>query len=262
MIIPPPINPTNPPPASEYEGINPDGSYAGLKWATTEEALAGTETAKAMSPATTKAAIQALAPSGGGGGSSLVYNLSELLTPPPALSAFTVDNESIVAEANDKYIALKGSGNNGTALIKSITIPDDIRPFRVTMGFISNLYPANYSQMCLQVRSGIGSRLLALSYIHDNGLKIIASRWTSPSTWNSNFGAFLSPAANPMFLRATFDGTGVQFSFSTDGVNFVNHYYDSAWMANQQPTIAAITFHAVGTQQSAATVISWKEEYL
>ena len=66
MTIPPPTNPTNPPAASEYEGINPSSGQRTLKWATPAEALAGVVSDKLMSPATAKFVIDALLVPGGG----------------------------------------------------------------------------------------------------------------------------------------------------------------------------------------------------
>ena len=60
MAISAPVNPINPPPATEYQGLNSMTGGYDLGWASLEEAEAGTETAKMMSPATTMAAIESI----------------------------------------------------------------------------------------------------------------------------------------------------------------------------------------------------------
>lgn len=60
MTIPAPTTPESSNDAAEYQGLNSFTGSASYEWASESEAIAGTETAKMMSPATTKKAIETL----------------------------------------------------------------------------------------------------------------------------------------------------------------------------------------------------------
>lgn len=177
----------------------------------------------------------------------------------PSQSTFTWDNQNAASavDSNDMLV-MTGDTSHNVGLYK--TAP--ATPYNIDMGFLWASDPLASSSLLVGFRdtgSSNSGKLVVLDAAQQNSsYQFNTIKFTNLSTFSatyqSNNSVFIP--GGMMFLRITDDGTNFKFSFSNDGINFVN--YDSRSRTDFL-TPANVFFGVTGTSKpNILSLFHWK----
>ncbi len=156
-----------------------------------------------------------------GGGPQTGYQFKVI---PPRLEQFTAwvnQSSATVAQAeNGLWLTAPGVGSGGN--IRALVHPVPAPPYQVTMVYRTARFNKNYLACGMTLYNGSA---LVVYHTYSGGALLNARLWTNattPSTVYQELPMHLD--ANLAVLRIRDDGTNRIFSYSVDGVNFIQFF--------------------------------------
>jgi hypothetical protein len=214
--------------------------------------FAGPTTGSAAAP-TFRALVSADIPGGGGG--------SSLITAPPLVSSLTWMNQSTstaVDAANGIFLT---QPFGATQYIAALVQNAPATPWTFTAGLMMALFTVNFQSCGIQVSDGTKITALRLQYNSSaGGNSFQLDDFTSATVYTANLAAssVFATLPFPLWLRVADNGTNIIWSYSVDGVNFLQ-LFSRTRTTFQTPTKFGICSVAQNSSRDVNfTCVSWK----
>ena len=188
----------------------------------------------------------------GGGGSSLI-------TPPPLVSSLTWMNQSTstaVDAANGIFLT---QPFGATQFLASLVQTAPGTPWTFTAGLYMALFTVNFQSCGIQVNDGTKITSLCVQW-NSSAVNLRIDDWTSSTVFSINLATSpgFSTLPFPVWFRVADNGTNIIWSYSVDGVNFIQ-LFSRARTTFQTPTKFGIYANAQNASRDVNfTCISWK----
>lgn len=179
----------------------------------------------------------------------------------PVLGNFTWTNQSTATAVSTNggiYLAKPAASGDDLSILRK-TAPST--PYTVTVGFYANIYSANYPRVGVVIRDSSGGKIDVLSY-GQSGPTVAADAYTSTSTFSGNVANAALPHLGPIvWLRIADNGTDHLFSWSSDGVHFVQigSRGRTSWTANGGDQVGLVISSNNASLPAAAQFVHYKE---
>lgn len=198
-------------------------------------------------------ALKADAIAGGGGGGGMPW--WPTITPLDTSTwAWINQGTAAVVEASDVTRMAVPAVTDNLRLLKKAA---PATPWVITSLVQIDARLASYSRMGIAMRESGTGQIMTVALVHAGGLSVDVAKHNSASSFNATaaslgFGSWPSPA----WLRIADDGTNVVFSYSLDGVNFVQLFSEARTTFLPPDEVGIV---GDSSQAAAASWFSWVE---
>lgn len=202
---------------------------------------------------------------GGGGSSSSSAGVPTWLKiTNPLTPTFAWRNQggaTVVSNTSQQSIYLTapvGAGDN----IRGREIAAPAAPMSITIAIIPQIHNQNFNSAGLYVTDGTKIELTGILATENAvGASLIVEKYTNATTFGSTvFSAGQGSFISPIFLKVVDDGVNLTWSWSPDGVGFIQLYQEAR--TSYLASIADVGFFANSnnaTYPAASLLISWTQ---